>query len=99
MERVIELIRIVRSSNIGRQDRARLLATLSDIAGIWRQTGSLAAYEVIVSALDSNDDDIRRWAEETLNRHSPRPGSRQASRKEVSHWGNLGDRRSRQHEE
>jgi hypothetical protein len=73
MNNFIELIRIVRSSTLLAPDHTVLLETLSDAATVWRQTGSLAAYQVIVSALDSNDDEIRRWAEETLNRHSPRP--------------------------
>lgn len=76
MERIIELIRIVRSATLAGPDHSMLLATLRDIATVWRQTGSLTAYQVIVSALDSNDDEIRRWAEEALNRTSPRPVSR-----------------------
>jgi hypothetical protein len=73
MERIIELIRIVRSLHGGRQNHTLLLAALSEIATLWRQTGSLEAYQVIVSALDSNNHEIRQWAEEVLNRTSPRP--------------------------
>lgn len=76
MERIIELIRIVRSLNGAQQKHRLLLAVLSDVATLWRETGSLAAYQVIVSALDSNNHEIRRWAEEAVNRTSPRPVSR-----------------------
>jgi hypothetical protein len=88
MAKIIELIRIVRSSTIG-QDHSLLLATLSDVARLWQQTGSLAAYQVIVSALDSNDDEVRRLAEEVLNRSSPRPGNRRANHTEIRHWENF----------
>ena len=82
MEKVIELIeliRVVRSSTASQEDRAVVLATLSDVARLWQQTRSLAAYHVIVSALDSNDDEVRRLAEESLNRSSPRPASHRAN--------------------
>lgn len=78
MKKPIELIRM-RSFSLAGSDHAVLLATLSEVAAAWRQTGSLTAYQVIVSALDSNDDEIRRCAEEILNRHSPRPAGRHAN--------------------
>lgn len=76
MKKSVELVRMLRTLTLTGPDHAVVLATLSDVATVWRQTGSLAAYEVIVSALDSNDGAVRRWAEETLSRHSPRPASR-----------------------
>lgn len=75
MKEFIELARIVRSSTLVGRDHEAILATLNEVATVWRQTGSLTAYQVIISALDNNDDEIRRWAEQTLNRHSPRPSS------------------------
>ena len=62
----------------GDESRTLLLATLTEAVKIWRQTSSLAAYHVIVLALDSNDDEVRQMAEESLNRRSPRPAKRQA---------------------
>lgn len=47
--------------------------TVIEATQLWRQTGSLAAYHVIVSALDSNDDEIRSLAEGAVHRSSPRP--------------------------
>lgn len=82
MEKAIELIehiRVVRSSTASQEDRAVVLATLSDVAKLWRQTRSLPAYHVIVSSLDSNDDEVRRLAEESLNRSSPRPANHRAN--------------------
>jgi hypothetical protein len=72
-------MRVARTSTDSQEDHSFLLATLTDIAGLWRRTGSLAAYQVIVSALDSNDDEVRRLAEESLNRCSPRPATHRAN--------------------
>lgn len=73
MKNLIELVRLVRSSNTRQEDRALVLATLSDVAQIWRERRSLLAYHVMVCALDSNDAEVRRFAEESLNRQSPHP--------------------------
>lgn len=75
MEQFIEPIRIVRSSTASQEDRTVVLATLSDAAMLWRQTASLEAYKVIIAALDSNDGEVRRVAEGSLNRKSPRPAN------------------------
>lgn len=86
MENTSEPMRTLRSLRGGAQSRYLLLATLTEAAKLWRQTGSLAAYQVIVSALDSNDDEVRRLAEEALNRSSPRPGHWRANHTEIRHW-------------
>ena len=79
MGNLIELITVVRSSTPQREDHVSRLATLTKAARLWKQTRSLAAYHLIVSALDSNDDEVRRLAEEFLNRSSPRPASHRAN--------------------
>ena len=61
------------------KSRALLLATVAEAAQLWREVGSLAAYHVLVWALDSSDDEVRKLAEEALNRTSPRPASHQAN--------------------
>ena len=76
------------------QSRSLLLATVVEAAQLWRQTGSLAAYQVIVSALDSNDDEVRSLAESCLNRNSPRPNKCGAHQTKIQHWSNLSDGRS-----
>ena len=85
MAKVIELVRGVRCSIAGEDHRALLLEELSHVARLWKQTGSLGAYQVIVSALDSNADEIRTFAEKLLHRHSPRPCNCGGKQKEVRH--------------
>lgn len=57
------------------ESRSLHLATLTEAVQLWRQTRSLAAYHVIVAALDSNNDEVRQLAEASVNRSSPRPAS------------------------
>lgn len=82
MENPSDPMRMLRSLRGRDESRSPLLATLTEAAQLWRQTGSLGAYLVIFSALDSNDDEVRHLAEESLNRSSPRP---------ASHRGNSGN--------
>jgi hypothetical protein len=77
MERASNPMPVLRALR-GDESRTLLLAALTEAVRMWRQTSSLAAYHVIVLALDSNDDEIRHMAEESLNRRSPRPAKRQA---------------------
>lgn len=78
MENPIDPIRLLRFLRSGGESRSQLLANLTEAVQIWRETSGLAAYHVIVSALDSNDDEIRRLAEVCLNRRSPRPRQHRA---------------------
>lgn len=78
MENLVELISAFRSSTTRTGDHSLRLATLTEAAQLWKQTRSLTAYHLIVSALDSNDNEVRRLAEEFLNRSSPRPASHRA---------------------
>lgn len=73
MAKVIELVRILRCSILREQDREMALAALSQAIELWRKNASLGAYQVILSALDSKDDEIRSLAEKFLSRSSPRP--------------------------
>jgi hypothetical protein len=41
----------------------------------WEKYGDLKAYEVLISALDSNDEEARAVAQTLLRRKSPRPKS------------------------
>ncbi len=73
MATVIELTRILRCSQGHQQERERALAVLSDDIALWRQNADLIAYQVILAALDSNDEDVRETAGRILTRSSPRP--------------------------
>lgn len=73
MATVIELTRIVRCSQGSQQERGIALAVLSDAIEPWRESASLMAYQVILSALDSNDEEVREAAGRVLTRSSPRP--------------------------
>jgi len=76
MENASDPMHMLRVLSAGDESRTLLLATLTEAVRLWRQTSSLADYHVIVSALDSSDAELRQLAEESLNRSSPRPGSR-----------------------
>ena len=39
----------------------------------WRDYADLKAYQVLLTALDSNDEEVRKIAEALLRRKSPRP--------------------------
>ena len=41
----------------------------------WNNHADLKAYEVLITALDSNDEEVRKIAEALLRRKSPRPKS------------------------
>lgn len=41
----------------------------------WNNHDDLKAYEVLITALDSNDEEVRKIAEALLRRKSPRPKS------------------------
>ncbi|SRR6266700_1870571 len=71
----MRLLRLLRGDGKG---RSLLLATVTEDTHLWRQASSLTAYHVIVSALDSSDDEVRRLAEESLSRSSPRPANHKA---------------------
>lgn len=73
MENASNPMPMLRALRAGDESRTLLLATVTEAVSLWRQTSSLAAYHVIVSALDSSDGEVRRVAEESLNRSSPRP--------------------------
>jgi hypothetical protein len=75
MEKPSDPVRILRRLRGSVESRSLLLTTLTEAAQLWRQTGSLAAYLVVFSALDSNDSEIRQPAEKSLNRSSPRPAN------------------------
>jgi hypothetical protein len=79
MAKIIELIDIMRGSGACQQGREVSAAALSDAIERWRQSASLMAYQVILSALDSNDEEIRATAERLLNRSSPRPANHRAN--------------------
>ncbi len=72
MATVIELTRMVRCSQGSQRERGMALAVLSDAIELWRQNASLMAYQVILSALDSNDEEVRETAGRVLTRSSPR---------------------------
>ena len=76
MENAKDTMRLLRSLKSSCGSRSEILAVLIEATQLWRQTRSLAAYHLVMSALDSNDDEIRRMAEESLNRRSPRPITR-----------------------
>lgn len=84
MENASDPMRTLRSLRGSVESRAVLLTTLTEAAHLWIQTGSVTAYQVIVSALDSNDHEIRIFAEGLLHRKSPRPAGANHS-KEVKH--------------
>jgi predicted nucleic-acid-binding protein len=71
MAKMIELVRILHSSTACQREMSP--AVLSDAIELWRQKTSLVAYQVILSALDSNDEEIRSTVERFLKRSSPRP--------------------------
>jgi hypothetical protein len=73
MENASDPMPVLRSLRGSHESRRLLLATLTEASEFWRQNGSLAAYQVIFAALDSNDDEVRQLAEESLGRSSPRP--------------------------
>ena len=73
MAKVIELVRILRCSTASDREREMSCAVLSDAIELWRRNASIMAYQVILSALDSNDEEIRNIAGGFLNRASPRP--------------------------
>jgi hypothetical protein len=79
MAAAIQLTRILRCSQAGREERDKALAVLSDAIELWRQNASLAAYQVILSALDSNDQEVRETAGRVLVRNSPRPRNLRAN--------------------
>ena len=41
----------------------------------WNNHADLKAYQVLITALDSNDEEVRKIAEALLRRKSPRPKS------------------------
>lgn len=76
MEKASDPMPPLRALRAGDARRSKLLTALTQAAQLWREPGSLAAYVTIFSALDSNDDEVRRLAERALNRWSPRPCDR-----------------------
>jgi hypothetical protein len=76
MEDASDPMRMLRRLRGKIESRSLLLATLTEAAQLWQRTGSLAAYLVVFSALDSNDEEIRQLAEGPLKRSSPRPARR-----------------------
>lgn len=97
MENASDPMRMLRLLRGRDESRSLLSATWAESAQLWRQTGSLAAYLVIFSALDSNDDEVRHLAEESLNRSSPRPAIEGI--RAIQHSGNLSGGRSQRDEE
>lgn len=79
MENASDPMPVLRSLRGSHVSRRLLLATLTEASQLWRHNGSLAAYQVIFAALDSNDDEVRRLAEEALNHRSPRPSRQRTS--------------------
>lgn len=79
MEKAGNTMPMLRALKTRGESRTLLLATLTEAVALWRQTSSLAAYHLIVSALDSSDGEVRRLAEESLNRNSPRPPNRKTN--------------------
>jgi hypothetical protein len=79
MENASNPVPMLRALKARGESRTLLVATLTEAVTLWRQTSSLEAYHVIVSALDSSDGEVRRLAEESLNRSSPRPANRKTN--------------------
>ncbi len=80
MENASDPMPILRAPGASDERRSELLAALAEAAKLWKEAGSLEAYLAIFSALDSNDDEVRRLAEHSLNRRSPRPWRKEARR-------------------
>jgi hypothetical protein len=72
MENSSDPMPVLRAVKGGDERRSLLLAGLIEAAQLWTQTASLPAYLAIFSALDSNDEEVRRLAEQFLRRSSPR---------------------------